>query len=228
MPAFIKHTIHNNDLILHSNRTVFWEQEKALILSDLHIGKTGHFRKSGIPIPPSVTKEDMQRLVDSIQFFKPKQLIIVGDLFHSIENKEHDWFLKWRNDFPHVDFLLVKGNHDIIAGEWYRNAGIEVALQLWQKNDFIFVHHIEDLAEAELKNNYCFSGHIHPAVSIRGLGKQSLRFPCFYFTENYAVLPAFGKFTGTYLVEPSKKEKAFAVVNNSVIAVKSITGFIKY
>ncbi|MBL0181712.1 MAG: ligase-associated DNA damage response endonuclease PdeM [Chitinophagaceae bacterium] len=218
MPSFIKHTIHSNDFILHSNRTVFWEQEKALILSDLHIGKTGHFRKSGIPIPPSVTKEDMQRLVDSIQFFKPKQLIIVGDLFHSIENKEHDWFLKWRKDFPAIDFILVKGNHDIVAEEWYRDANIEVVLHYWQKHDFIFVHHMEDYT-ASSEAEYIFSGHIHPAVSIKGLGKQSLRFPCFYFTENYAVLPAFGKFTGTYLIEPSKKEKAFAVVNNSVIAV---------
>jgi len=217
MSSFIKHTINSNDFILHSNRIVFWEQEKALILSDLHIGKTGHFRKSGIPIPPAVTKEDMQRLVDSIQFFKPKQLIIVGDLFHSIENKEHDWFLKWRHDFPGIDFILVKGNHDIVAEQWYKDAGIEVALHHWQKNNFIFVHHIEDYTPAD--NEYIFSGHIHPAISIKGLGKQSLRFPCFYFTEKYAVLPAFGKFTGTYLIEPSKKEKAFAVVNNSVIAV---------
>lgn len=218
MSSFIKHTINSNDFILHSNRIVFWEQEKALILSDLHIGKTGHFRKSGIPIPPSVTKEDMQRLVDSIQFFKPKQLIIVGDLFHSIENKEHDWFLKWRKDFPGIDFILVKGNHDIIAEEWYRDANIEVVLHYWQKHDFIFVHQLEDYT-ASSEHEYIFSGHIHPAVSIKGLGKQSLRFPCFYFTENYAVLPAFGKFTGTYLIEPSKKEKAFAVVNNSIIAV---------
>lgn len=217
MPAFIKHTIHNNDFILHCNRTVFWEQEKALILSDLHIGKTGHFRKSGIPIPPAVTKEDMQRLVDSIQFFKPGQLIIVGDLFHSIENREHDWFLKWRNDFPHVDFLLIKGNHDIVEEQWYTDAGIEVALHHCKKNNFVFIHHMEDHTAAG--EEYIFSGHIHPAVSIKGLGKQSLRFPCFYFTEKYAVLPAFGKFTGTYLIEPGKKEKAFAVVNNSVIAV---------
>lgn len=219
MPSFIKHTVRNNDFILHSNRTVFWEQEKTLILSDLHIGKTGHFRKSGIPVPPSVTKEDMQRLIDCIQFFKPDQLIIVGDLFHSIENKEHDWFLKWRNDFPAIDFILVKGNHDIIADEWYDKARISVAEKKIKKNDFLFVHHIEDATEEELQEYYCFSGHIHPAVVIRGLGKQSLRFPCFYFTESHAVLPAFGKFTGTYMVEPSKKEKAFAVVNNSVVPV---------
>ena len=219
MPAFIKHTIRGNDFILHNNRTVFWEQEKTLILSDLHIGKTGHFRKSGIPVPPSVTKEDMQRLVDSIQFFKPGQLIIVGDLFHSIENREHDWFLKWRNDFPALEFVLVKGNHDIITDQWYTTATITVAEKSLKKNGFLFVHHIEDAAEDELQDHYCFSGHIHPAVLIKGLGKQSLRFPCFYFTEKYAVLPAFGKFTGTHMVEPAKNEKAFAVVNKSVIAV---------
>ncbi len=218
MPSFIKHTISKNDFILHSNHTVFWEQEKILILSDLHIGKTGHFRKNGIGVPPEVTKEDMQRLVDSIQFFKPQMVLIVGDLFHSIENKEHDWFLKWRNDFPYIKFILVKGNHDIVAADWYTLANIEVALHYWQKNNFTFVHHIQDYA-ATVADEYVFSGHIHPAVVIKGLGKQSLRFPCFYFTKNYAVLPAFGKFTGTYLVEPAKNEKTFAVVNNSVIAV---------
>ncbi len=219
MTAFVKHTINDRNFILHHNRVVFWEQERILILSDLHIGKAGHFRKSGIAVPPAVTREDMQRLVDSIQFFKPKQLVIVGDLFHSIENKEHDWFLKWRNDLPGVEFILVKGNHDIAEEQWYQKANIQMAEKTWTKNNFIFVHHIEDATQDELQTHYCFSGHIHPAVSIRGLGKQSLRFPCFYFTENYAVLPAFGRFTGTYLVEPSKKEKAFAVVNNSVIAV---------
>lgn len=219
MASFVKHSIQNNSFILHSNRTVFWEEEKILILSDLHLGKTGHFRKSGIPIPLAVMKEDMQRLVDAIQFFKPKQLVIVGDMFHSVENKEHEFFVKWRNDLPYVEMLLIKGNHDIVPPQWYKNAGIEVIERSWVKSNIAFVHHIEDASAEERTANFYFSGHIHPAVSIKGLGKQSLRFPCFYFTKQFAVLPAFGKFTGTYLVEPSRNEKAFAVVNNSVIAV---------
>lgn len=220
MPSFIKHTINQNDFILNSNRTVFWEQEKILILSDLHLGKTGHFRKSGIAVPTAVMKEDMQRFVAAIQFHKPSLVVIVGDLFHSVENKEHELFLKWRNDLLHVPLLLVKGNHDIVPNEWYKKANIEIAEKLWHKNNFAFVHQMED-AEKENVNddNYIFSGHIHPAVSIKGLAKQSLRFPCFYFTKQYAVLPAFGKFTGTFLVEPTKKEKAYAIVNNSIIAL---------
>jgi uncharacterized protein len=219
MAIFLKHTINNDDFILHSNRTVFWEQEKILILSDLHLGKTGHFRKSGIAVPHAIMKEDMQRLVDAILFFKPKQVIIVGDLFHSVQNKEHELFLKWRNDLPHIKFLLVKGNHDIVPRQWYADAQIEVAEEIFIKKNIAFVHHIDDANKQDLGQYYFFSGHVHPAVSVKGLGKQSLRFPCFYFTPSFAILPAFGKFTGTYTVEPAKNEKTYAVVNNSLIAI---------
>ncbi|MEI7734437.1 MAG: ligase-associated DNA damage response endonuclease PdeM [Ferruginibacter sp.] len=220
MPGLISYTINKNDFVLSHDRVIFWEQEKILILSDLHLGKSGHFRKSGIAIPPAVMKEDMQRLFAAIQFFKPELVVIVGDLFHSVENKEHEFFLKWRNDLNHVPILLVKGNHDIIPSAWYTTANIIVTEKCWRRNNFLFVHHIEDISKDEIKEgDYFFSGHIHPAVSIKGLGRQSLRFPCFYFTQQYAVLPAFGIFTGTYLVEPSKGEQAFAIVNNSVLPV---------
>jgi DNA ligase-associated metallophosphoesterase len=217
--AFVNHTIHNQNFIIHHHRVLFWQEEKALILSDLHIGKTNHFRKSGIVVPTNIIKEDMQRLVDCIQFFKPLKIIIVGDLFHSIENKEHEWLAKWRNDFAAVEFILVKGNHDIVDENWYNQNNIALAKNFLQINNITFVHHIEDYKNQQ-EDEYIISGHIHPAVTIKGLGKQSLRFPCFYFTEKYAVLPAFGKFTGTYTVEPKKNEQAFAVVNNSIVEVK--------
>jgi uncharacterized protein len=221
MPTFIKHTINKNDFILNCNRTIFWEQEKILILSDLHLGKTGHFRKSGIAVPAAVMKEDMQRLVSSIQFYKPALVVIVGDLFHSVQNKEHELFLKWRNDMLHVPMLLVKGNHDIVPDKWYADANITTEKKMWRKNNFVFVHDVEDIQKEDINDtDYFFSGHIHPAVTMRGIGKQSLRFPCFYFTKIYAVLPAFGKFTGTYLIEPSVKEKAFIIVEDSVLLHK--------
>src|SRR6478609_11114821 len=83
---------------LSPERMVFWEEEKALVVSDLHFGKTGHFRKAGIAVPQSVYKEDLQRLFSLITFFKADRLLIVGDLFHSKANLELEWFLRWRND----------------------------------------------------------------------------------------------------------------------------------
>ena len=38
-------------LTLNQYRSIFWDKEKSLILSDLHLGKTAHFRKNGIALP---------------------------------------------------------------------------------------------------------------------------------------------------------------------------------
>ena len=81
MHPFLSHKIFGQTFLLSAQRTIFWEEEKTLILSDLHLGKSGHFRKSGIAIPQNLYKEDLFRLLNEIQFFRPKQLIIVGDLF---------------------------------------------------------------------------------------------------------------------------------------------------
>jgi DNA ligase-associated metallophosphoesterase len=204
-------------LVLHPDRAIFWEEKKTLILSDLHFGKTGHFRKSGIAIPQNVYKEDLQRLVSLIQFFNPRELIIVGDLFHSQENKELDLFKKWRSDLSSVSFQLVKGNHDILPDEWYNNAGISINRGYFQHAPFSFVH--DPGEEAEENNSFLFTGHIHPGVSIKGMGKQSLHFPCFYFTSTHCILPAFSRFTGTASIRAKKGDAIFAIVENSILKV---------
>src|SRR5665647_5672 len=98
-----KFILHKQTLWLSPARCIYWEEEKALILSDLHFGKTGHFRKEGIGVPQNIFKEDLQRLFTQIQFFKPSTLLIAGDMFHSKANKEIDLFLKWRNDLHAID-----------------------------------------------------------------------------------------------------------------------------
>ena len=126
MAPFIPHDLLDNRFILTANKSIFWENEQALILSDLHIGKSGHFRKSGIAIPQSILLEDMQRLLDQVQYFKPARIIIVGDLFHSHANRELDLFMRWRDQFNQVPFELVMGNHDILDTNWYHDAGIGI------------------------------------------------------------------------------------------------------
>ena len=39
---------------MSAERSLFWENKSTLIVADVHIGKTGHFRKSGINVPQSV------------------------------------------------------------------------------------------------------------------------------------------------------------------------------
>ena len=207
-PAF-PYRIQGQQLWLSPDRCIFWEEEKSLIVSDLHFGKTGHFRKSGIGVPQSVYREDLQRLLAQIQYFQPRQLLIVGDLFHSRENKELALFQRWREDFPNLGVRLIKGNHDILHDDWYQAAGIELSPERLQIGNFAFIHDITDGASPPC---YSFSGHIHPGIRINGLGKQSLRFPCFYFGEEYAVLPAFSRFTGMASIYPAPGENVFAIL----------------
>lgn len=213
MQAPIQHSIYGQQFWLSAQRCIFWEEEKALIVSDLHIGKTGHFRKSGIAVPQTVFREDLQRLIALIEFFRPHQLIAVGDLFHSHANKELDLFRRWRDDYPHLQFHLVKGNHDILKKEWYPQAGITVWEKSLQLRNIYFSH--EQCAPQGEAFSFC--GHLHPGILLNGMGKQSLRFPCFYFTPRHCILPAFSRFTGIAVVHPKKEDQVFAIVENALI-----------
>jgi uncharacterized protein len=227
MNQSILHTWNDHHFWLSPERCIFWEEEKALIVSDLHLGKTGHFRKAGIAVPQTLLQEDMQRLVNVIQYFQPRQLIIVGDLFHSVANKEHELFVKWRADFPGIIFRLIKGNHDILSHDWYAAAGIMVEAESWQLQQYCFCHEPLPAFEPKTKGRLedmpgdtCFfSGHLHPGIRMRGLGKQALSLPCFYFSERLAILPAFSRFSGLALIEPRKGDRFFAIANNTVMAL---------
>ena len=69
MLAEKKIVIRNQSFILTNQRAMFWEESSALIFSDLHLGKTAHFRKNGIALPDNLIQNDLQRLSDLIHHF---------------------------------------------------------------------------------------------------------------------------------------------------------------
>ena len=216
MQSPILHSLHGQKLWLSGERCIFWEEESALIVSDCHFGKTGHFRKSGIAVPQNVYKEDLQRLVSVLNFFKPGKLIVVGDFFHSRANMELDWFKKWRSDFPELRVILVRGNHDILHKNWYAKCGIELVEDRLKIGSFVFSH--ESCMKEE--NEFVFCGHVHPGILLNGLGKQSLRLPCFYFTKDHCILPAFSRFTGMANIDPESGDQVYAVAINKLVKIQ--------
>jgi uncharacterized protein len=217
MNSFEHIHLEGNNFLLTAGRSIYWEEKKALILSDLHLGKSGHFRKSGIGIPQTLFREDLHRLFSQIRFFSPSTLLIIGDLFHSSENKEHELFRRWRKDHQGLAITLVKGNHDILDENWYRDAGIEIKEGIYEEGGFSFSH---EFAEHEINGpGYCFSGHVHPGVMLNGMGRQSLRLPCYYFGKKHAILPAYGKFTGLHIIEPIPGDRVFAIVENRLMKI---------
>ena len=59
MRAPVRYEMDGQIFWLSPERIIFWENENTIIASDLHFGKTGHFRKAGIAMPQSVFKEDL-------------------------------------------------------------------------------------------------------------------------------------------------------------------------
>lgn len=221
MAVLLSHIVSGEHFILSNERTLFWESERTLIIADLHVGKTGHFRKAGIGVPAGVYKDDLHRLLAQILFFKAEKLIIVGDLTHSIANLEMDLFRKWRKDFSLLDIHLAKGNHDILDNRWYEEADITVHNEPLAIGPFLFVHDILKPGLTPGTEHYVFSGHVHPGFTIRGRGKQTLRFPCFYFADSHCILPAFSHFTGTYDVPMQKDDQVFAIVDKQIVPMHS-------
>lgn len=211
--------LHQQHFWLNAQKAIFWEEEKALIIADVHFTKTGHFRKNGIGVPQQILKEDLQTFFNLINFHQVKKVIVVGDLFHSSANKELELFLRWRNDFANVKIHLIKGNHDILLKKWYDNANIIVHEKMLLIQQFCFVHDLKDVEVNAEDNFYTFSGHIHPAIEIKISAKQHIKLPCFYFNKTEAILPAFGRFTGLHTIKKQTGTKVFAIINNSIIRV---------
>lgn len=199
-------------MLLDARKVVFWEEKSLLIVSDVHLGKAGHFRKNGVPIPKRIHYSDLDCLSDLISDFSPKGLIFLGDLFHSEFNKEWDIFCLWLEQYPHVNMKLVRGNHDVLPSSLYDTNALTLIEELIEP-PFHFTH------EAVQSDYYNISGHVHPSIKLRGSARQSISASCFYFANEAALLPAFGKFTGNCTIRPKRGSNVFAIASSQIIAL---------
>lgn len=207
-------TLLEQSLVLSIHKSIFWKEQECLIVSDLHLGKAGHFRKAGIPISSKIHTEDLDRLDLLLNKYQPKRLIMLGDLFHSDKNNEWEAFSDWRSQYQNLKITLTLGNHDIIETVNYKKINVTVVDELLLA-PFFMSHHPTKNA-----NGYNLAGHLHPGISLKGKARQGVRIPCFYFGEKGALMPAFGNFTGYVAISPGKQDKVFAVTPTSVITIQ--------
>lgn len=207
--------VKGNEWVLHPEKALFWEKEKILVLSDPHLGKSGHFRKAGIAAPSSIDSKNLSRITGLIETFNPETLLILGDLFHSSANREWFQFEEWRKHYSELEIILVAGNHDILHSSFYDSAKLKTYKEL-NIGPFLFVHDSDQLNQQN-DLSVVVSGHLHPAVKFKLPGRQRLKAPCFLFTDHQILIPAFGEFTGTHLITPQNEDKVFAVVDDYII-----------
>lgn len=205
--------IADENMQLLSEKAIYLPDHDMLIVSDLHFGKIEHFRKNGIGLPANAARKDIDKLDRLIRAVDAKDVVFLGDLFHSDLNDAWSAFKSMLELFPDKVFHLVLGNHDILDESMYD--GMELTYQM-EINNLILTHEPMDEIK-EGKYNLC--GHIHPGVRLRGKGKQTLRIPCFYFGAHTGILPSFGTFTGTHVIKPTAEDRVFVVMEDVVVEV---------
>jgi DNA ligase-associated metallophosphoesterase len=204
--------ISGQHLELHPSGVIYWQEESVLLVSDVHLGKVTHFRKYGAAVPQKAIEQNFEILQQNLIHFRPDTICFLGDLFHSSVNREWEMFERWAKKAG-VNFILVAGNHDIISPLKYESLGITLVRELvW--GPFLLTHYPE-----EREGYFNLSGHIHPAVRLRGQGRQTLRLPCFFRNRHQLILPAFGAFTGTHVLEKKAEDEVYAIADAAVIKV---------
>lgn len=205
--------INGHDFVLHCSGALYWIEKRMLLISDAHLGKVSHFRKYGSAIPGQVMFKNFLKLDNAVDYFNPESICFLGDLFHSTLNNEWQLFKGWveRTNLP---IVLVAGNHDIISPQKYRDINITIVSE-WVLNGFLLTHYPE-----EREGLFTLSGHIHPAVLLGGKGRQFLKLPCFFRSPNQMILPAFGEFTGTYIMEPKEGDVIYAITKDDVVLIQ--------
>ncbi|NLR72488.1 ligase-associated DNA damage response endonuclease PdeM [Novosphingobium sp. ERN07] len=173
---------------LGPSRAVFWAEENALLVADLHLEKASFFARHGQMLPPYDSRATLERLADALRHTGARRVFCLGDSFHdaaAVARME-----------PHAagmldaltrttDWVWITGNHDEDAAA----PGGTLVDELDVRG--IKLRHIARKGSAEAE----VSGHFHPKlrVSIRG---RSIARPCAVASENRLILPAFGALTG--------------------------------
>jgi DNA ligase-associated metallophosphoesterase len=210
-------TLQNENLLLHPCKAIWWERQSALLIADPHFGKVAHFRRSGIAVPGKAGERDWAVLHHLLEeFSQAKEVIFLGDLFHSDMTPDWRIFEDMLAHYAHIRFTLVMGNHDIMPNAVYQQTGMNIIEEQLVRAPFIISHH--PMKEVPV-GFYNLSGHIHPGVLLRGKGRQFITLPCFFFGKEGGILPAFGYFTGLYRLKPQEGDKVFVVSSESVIPV---------
>ncbi|WP_142784024.1 ligase-associated DNA damage response endonuclease PdeM [Changchengzhania lutea] len=202
--------INEQTFIMHPTGALFWVERSMLLIADIHFGKIMHFRKHGSAVPREAIDKNFDQLTYVCDCFSPKTVCFLGDLFHSNWNNEwipfKDWALKTT-----YNKLLITGNHDVISPIEYENLEFKIYDEL-RIHNISLTHHPQ--TDSELFN---IAGHIHPGIRLKGLGKQFLNVPCFYKTNSQMILPAFGNFTGKYIMKPNVDDAIFINTTSEVI-----------
>lgn len=215
---FAESELAGETVILLPERALYWPYTRTIFIADAHFGKAASFRAKGLLVPGGTTADNLRRLDSAIERSGARNIVFLGDFLHSRAGRIDstlDALASWRARHCRLNLMLVRGNHDRHAGDPPELLEIETVAEPYSLGPFALCHEPQ-----ESDAGYVLSGHLHPGIVLRGKTNDALRLACFWFTERYAVLPAFGAFTGSYFINRAFGDRVFVIADDSVIAIR--------
>ena len=195
-------------------KALFLPASRSLLIADMHIGKAMHFRKSGMPLPADASERDFEVLTGIIQTHDPREIIFLGDLFHSHQNTEWSALQSFLNDHTAIRFALVPGNHDRFSAKFCAGIRLDLLPEHFELGPFSLSHAPSDIP---VPGFYQLCGHLHPGVALHGKGRMQVKLPCFWLGASTGVLPAFGNLTGLALVHPKMGDRVVVIADGECV-----------
>ncbi len=212
----IAQQLANETVYLLPERALYWPRKHMLIIADIHFGKAAAFRAQAIPVPHGTTAENLAALDSLIMRHAIRHIVFLGDFLHARTARSASLLAAlhaWRGLHPALQLTLVRGNHDLHAGDPPGSLYIEMVNEPHAIDGFCFCHH-PDLASS----SYVLAGHVHPVYRLR-TASDTLRLPCFLVGPTRMILPSFGAFTGGHAVSAEPDEQIYVVAEQSIFSI---------
>jgi DNA ligase-associated metallophosphoesterase len=209
--------VGGEQLMLLPQKAAYWPRLGMLIIADIHFGKAAAFRSFGIPVPRGTTTENLDALDALLAATGAGHVLFLGDFLHARASHAAGTqaaMLAWRQRHPDLLLTLVRGNHDLHAGDPAAHLAIDLVDEPYTVGPFAFCHH-PDIAAV----GYVLAGHVHPAFVLASRFER-LRLPCFMVGPTRMILPSFGAFTGGYTVAAAPGERIFVTSGEAVHSVR--------
>ena len=166
---------------------LWWEAQRVLVVSDMHLEKGSSYAAAGQMLPPYDTCATLARVEKLCALLRPETVISLGDSFHDRRSESRlppVYADRIRALTAAQDWVWVEGNHDPDPPAHLGGRAAKV-LRL---GPLVFLH--EPTCEAGE-----VAGHLHPVARVAGRGR-SVRRRCFASDGARLVMPAMGAFAG--------------------------------
>jgi len=213
--------LQGESLLLHAERALSWPRLKTVLVADVHLGKEHVFGRQGVPIPTGPSDNSLERLSTLVEQTAAERLIVLGDLMHATPRSNESWIAAlatFLDNHSTLEVTVCAGNHDKLAGQERIDRRIHWHNEVVLEPPFVLQHH-----PGEDERGYALSGHLHPMYRLGHRRRSGLRLPAFWFRKHFAVLPAFGSFTGGHVITRQKGDRVCLCGPQSVVEVGAST-----